>query len=188
MMDHRSLNSTIDSLHGKAITSKVHHFEQAHLQVSKLKTDLDFLKRCRDFVVIPVFAQISHRLHTRSNHGVFVKSSLPLLTSEINRVRRDLYHFSQDLLGLHFELSNLISPFLWARIDACSALKSLHLEEIKGQKQAVKFQILAQKSARGESLDGVSLSRISASQKSALLSWVLSIPSIRSFSSPLAGQ
>ena len=185
ILDHRSLSSIIDSLHGKAIASKVHHFERAHSQVPKLKTDLAFLKRCRDSVVIPVFAQISHRLHTPSNHGVFLKASLALLRSEINTVRRDLSRFSQDLLSVHLVLSNLISPSLWAKIDACSALKSLRLEEIRGQKQAAKFQILAQKYVRGESVDEVSCSCISAFQKSALCSWASSIHSIGSSSSPL---
>jgi len=55
-MDHRSLNSTIDSLHGRAIASKVHHFERACLQVSKLKLDVDFLiagKDISDFSTCP---------------------------------------------------------------------------------------------------------------------------------------
>src|ERR1700733_5719556 len=130
-MDHRSLNSTIESLHKRAIATKVHQFERARLQVSKLKTDLAFLKRCSDSSVIPVFAHINHHIHTPQNHQVFLRASLALLRAEIIKVRRSLNRISLNLLGLHLTLASLIPDPLWARIDTFSALKTLRLEGIE---------------------------------------------------------
>lgn len=147
-------------------------------QLSKLKS-VAFLKRCKISGTIPVFALINHRLQAPQNRQVFLKASLALLRSQTNRVRRTLDLLSRNLLALHLELSGLISASLWARIDACSALKSLRMEDPWKQKQASKFQKLAQRSsvinsplAPLASMDRKSQSRLSTSQRTALQSWV----------------
>lgn len=135
-----------------------------------MKSDLAFLKQCRDSSVIPIFARIKHRLNTPLNHQVFLKASLALVRPEISRVRKSLNLVSRFLLDLHLKLGNLFSTSLWARIDACSALKSLRLEETRKLNQASKFQRLTGNSNRagGE----VSRSRVSFGQISALNEWV----------------
>lgn len=95
-----------------------------------MKTDLSFLKRCRDSSVVPLFAQIKHRLNKSDFHRIFLKSSLALIHLEISRVRSKLDFLSRDLLSLHLELSSMFSLELWARIEACSTLKSQQMEEI----------------------------------------------------------
>ncbi len=106
-----------------------------------------FLMRCRDSSVIPGFARIKHILNTPRNLGVFLKASLGLVRSEICRVRKNLDRLSRLLLVAHLELSSLFPAPLWTRIDACSALKSQHLEELLKLKQSAKFLKLARRSA-----------------------------------------
>lgn len=172
-MDHKILNSIIESLHGEATANKVCCFERAHLQVSRLKLDLAFLKRCRDSSIIPFFARIKHRLHTPRNHQVFLKASLALIRAEISRVRNSLSQLSRVLLDLNLDLGNLFSASLWVRIDAYSTLKSLRLEEIRKQKQASKFLRLAGDSEfLNRAVGAASHSRISCGQISALNDWL----------------
>lgn len=172
-MDHTSLNSIIESLHGKVVASKVHHFEWARLQVSRLKTDLAFLKHCRDSSIIPNFSRIKHGLHTPRDHQVFLKASLALIRAEISRVHLSLNQLSRVLLDLHLDIGNLISASVWARMEACSALKSLWLEEIRKQNQASKFLRLAGNfDFLDRTVGGASRSRVSSGQILVLNDWV----------------
>ena len=41
------------------------------MQVAKKKSDLTFLKRCRDASLVPVFARISHPLNNSKNRHIF---------------------------------------------------------------------------------------------------------------------
>lgn len=175
-MDHRSLNTEITTLYGRATAIKVHQFEQSRVRVSKLKTDLAFLKRCRDSSLVPLFAQIKRPLNNSSGCRIFLNASMALVRLEIGRVRKVLDFISRNLLSLHLELSNEIFAPLWSRIEACSALKSSRLEEIWKVKQSKKFSKLSEKfiSHPNESscFRGPSRSLINSNQISALRSWV----------------
>lgn len=145
--DHRSMNSKISTLHGRSIAIKVHHFEWACLQVSKTKSDLAFLKRCRDSSIIPSFAKIKNLLNNPRNHWVLLVVILALVHSQISKIRKNIDFISRRLLSLHLELSNVIFVDLWTRIDAYFALNSLCWEEIWKRKQYLKFLKLSKNSS-----------------------------------------
>ena len=109
------------------------------LQVMRRKSDLTFLKRCRDADVMPIFTIINHRLRDKKNYYIFHKANISLLRNEIQKARFKLDNLSRKLLVLHTTLANIIQPPLWARIDACSSLKTAKFGEIIVNKQRNKF-------------------------------------------------
>lgn len=121
-----------------------------------MKSDMAFLKRCRDLSIIPFFAEIKHQLNNSKNYHVFLNASLALVRFEIYRVRKGLDFLSRKLFSLHLELPHVMSTTLWARVEACLALKPLHLEEIWKNKQSRKFLKLAKISSSLGSLSKLS--------------------------------
>ena len=119
-MDQKSQIPNIETLLGRALALKVHHFERARLRVSKMKSDLTFLKRCRDSSSVPSFAKIKHPLNNSRNERVFLLASLGIIRSEISRVRKYLDLISRKLLSSHLELSYLIPADIWTIVDARS--------------------------------------------------------------------
>jgi len=75
-----------------------------------MKTNLYFLKRCRDLSIVPLFSHIKHRLNNSGSHRIFLNTSLALICYEIARVRSKLDSLSRNLLSLHLELSSLFFP------------------------------------------------------------------------------
>lgn len=146
IMDHKSLSSKSLTLHGRATVIKVIHFEKARLQVSKMKSDQVFVKRCRDSSIITGFANIKHHHKNPRNIHIFLVASLGLIHYEIVQVRKNLDLVSRKLLALHLELSNLFSVDLWGRIDACSIINDFHLEIIWKKKKSSKFLRLSNSS------------------------------------------
>jgi hypothetical protein len=135
----KSLRTEILTLYGQDTADKIRQFERMRLQVMRRKSDLTFLKRCRDADVTPIFTIINHRLRNKKNDCIFHKANISLLRNEIQKARFKLDNLSRKLLVLHTTLANIIQPPLWARIDACSSLKTTKLEEIIVNKQRNKF-------------------------------------------------
>ena len=172
-MDHRSLDSkNSETLLGRALATEIHQFERARLRVSKLRSDLTFLKRCRDASIIPSFAKIKHPLHFSLNHNIFLKASLALIRYEISKVRRNLDLLSRKLLSWHLKLPNSVPSSLWTLIDARSALKSNRWEALWKEKQMAKFQKLQMRSSHSNEPSVSSASRVNANQVSALRTWI----------------
>lgn len=78
---------------------------------------------------------------------------------------------------MHLELSNAFLASLWVRVDACSALKFLRMEDRWRQKLASTFQSLAKKSASFNDptslVDYFSHGGLSVNQRFVLRSWVV---------------
>ena len=128
--DRESLRTQILTLYGQDIADKIRQFERMRLQVMRRKSDLTFLKRCRDADITPIFTIINHRLRNKKNDCIFHKASISLLRNEIQKARFKLDILSRKLFVLHTTMANLIQPTLWTRIDACSSLKTVKFEEM----------------------------------------------------------
>jgi len=104
--DCRSLRTEILDLYGRDATDEVRQFEQMRLQLVRRKSDLTFLKRCRDAEVILVFARIEHRLRNKINNRIFHRASMALLRNEIRKARIKLDNLSRRLVKIHTALSS----------------------------------------------------------------------------------
>jgi len=63
----RNLKDKILTQYGREIVKEVRRFERNRWLLMKKKTELTFLKRCRDSSIIPTFAKINHSLRSQRN-------------------------------------------------------------------------------------------------------------------------
>lgn len=120
-LHHINLQSSIVTLYGRDIWTKIRNLEKTRIKIQRREADLSFLKQCRHSNYIPAFARIKHKLH---KHKEFERLSGSLIRHEIHRTRFWLDHLSTKAYKIHLKLAMIIRKDLWSTIDATVALKA----------------------------------------------------------------
>ena len=105
---HRNLKTVISSLYGRETWNNFRLLEKLRIKIVRRAADLDFLKKCRDNNIIPIFALISHKIRSRWNHKAFERLSRALVRGELRRTRATLDTLSKNALKLHLQLTHEI--------------------------------------------------------------------------------
>ena len=116
--DCRSLKSIIFNLYRREKSQEVYLLERFRSLIAKKKSDLTFLKCCRDAFVIPSFSCIKHNLKNSCNNHIFSKASQALIRPEMRIFHFDLHILNNKAFHLHLILSNHINPALSSRTHA----------------------------------------------------------------------
>ncbi|GLJ17582.1 hypothetical protein SUGI_0306010 [Cryptomeria japonica] len=118
---------------------KFKQLEFLRIKLAKRVADLAFLKRCRDYHLIPSFVKISHHLWSPYTKSIFSRACLSLLRSVIKSTRRAIDFLNSRLLPLHLELASSLRPDLWLRLDLTSYARASGHKEECSKRQKRKF-------------------------------------------------
>jgi hypothetical protein len=121
---HRNLKTTISSLYGRETWNNFRLLENLRIKIVRRAVDLDFLKKCRDNNLTPIFSLISHQIRSRWNYKAFERLSRALVRGELRKTRAALDALSKNALKLHLQLAHKIRMDLWTVMDASAALKA----------------------------------------------------------------
>ena len=142
-MSSESLKSYIISLYGEVVFQLTRKFEKLRVKKETLLCDLAFLKRCRDQHIIPVCFQLRFHIKTSTTQKILKKASVALLRNSINRTCFDLDCVSLQLYHLHLELSSVLHPTTFQKLDHFAALRAEDQADKVTQKQVKKFDNLS---------------------------------------------
>jgi hypothetical protein len=121
---HENLKTTMSFLYGKETWNNFRLLENLRIKIVRRAADLDFLKKCRDNNLTPIFALISHQICSKWNYKAFEQLSRALVWGELRKTRAALDALSRNALKLHLQLTHKIHMDLWTVMDVSAALKA----------------------------------------------------------------
>ena len=104
----RNLQNEIATLYGRDIAKEARRLEMARIKIQRRAIDMDFLKRCRDTNILPIFLIVKQHLRNYSNDRAFDRLGFSIVRGEIRRTSAPLNNLSNLALKLHLKLVHLL--------------------------------------------------------------------------------
>ena len=117
------MNNQIKALHGRYMLRRIWLFECTRIKNAHRTTYLNFLKKCRNYQIVPCFAKFNHHLK-KKHENIFTTLNMSIVWGEIKQTRKELDALSQKEYNLHMELAKELRVDMWISVDAGTMIKA----------------------------------------------------------------